>query len=219
MSEALSRPREHIVETVVLGASASELIGGAGAVVLAIIGLAHYAPLATAAICPIALGIAFALNGGLLAGERKRIRGASHMSQMEAFQFTGGVSIEAICGVAAIVLGMISLIDVGASVLIPIAALVLGVGMMFDSAALARFNAAIVERADRPLMEGMVHGALALSIAAYILVGVGAIVLGILGLLGYSPLELSLIGFLALGSATLLSGAALTGRALSTSLA
>ena len=52
---------------------------------------------------------------------------------------------------------------------------VLGTGMMLDTAALARFNAAVLARSEKPILEGMVHGALALSIAAYMLVGVGAL--------------------------------------------
>jgi hypothetical protein len=210
MAADLNQPRT--VDGVVLGASASALAGGIAAVVLALIGLAHYAPHLMAAISAIVLGGAFALNGGMLAGESPRMAGLTN--HVEAFQFGGGVSAEGLAGIAAVVLGILALLEIDAPTLIPVATIVLGAGTIFGTGAVARFDDG---RRTGSLSDGLIHGALAFSMALQILAGVGAIVLGILGLLDYDPMVLSLVAFAALGATALLSGASVTSRVLNPS--
>lgn len=58
------------------------------------------------------------------------------------------------------------------------------------------------------------HGAVVFAAAFQILVGLGAIVLAVLALIGFTPLVLSLVALLALGSASVLSGASVATRML-----
>jgi hypothetical protein len=68
-------------------------------------------------------------------------------------------------------------------------------------------------------VERTTYGAVAFAIGSHILVGVGAIVLAILALTGFAPLLLSLVALLAVGSASMLSGAFVTRRMLGISSA
>ncbi len=199
-------------DNILMGASTSGLAGGAAAIVLSILGLVHFAPTTMAAVSAIALGAAFALNGGLLATERSRVMARAHPTTLEVVEFAGGVSVEAVAGIAAIVLGILTLLHIEAAALLPIGVLVLGIGIIFSSGALARLNSAA--QSHKPMFERLTYSAVAFAIAFHVLVGIGAIVLAILGLIGYAPLLLSLIGFLGLGAAVMLSGASMTSRML-----
>jgi hypothetical protein len=50
------------------------------------------------------------------------------------------------------------------------------------------------------------------AVGAQVMVGLAAIVLGIIGLVGYYPLSLTLVALLCLGAAVALSSAALSAR-------
>lgn len=202
-------------DDVLMGASSSEILGGGAAVVLSILGLVHIDPITMAAVSAIALGAAFALNGGLLAAVRSRVMARAQPSTLEVVEFAGGVSVEAVTGIAAVVLGILTLLNVDAVALLPVAALVLGVGIIFSSGALARLNAAA--RSQKPTVERVTYSAVAFATAFHVLVGIGAGVLAILALIGYAPLVLSLVAFLGLGAASMLSGATMTGRLLGAS--
>lgn len=201
-------------ESVASASFAAVLAGGIAAIVLSIIGLSHYAPILMAAIATLALGTAFALNGGLLA------LGWAHRTQShargETAEYLGGLSAEAVTGVAAIVLAILALLNVDAAALLPVATLVLGIGAIFGSGMLAWLNSAnrttstrFGERTDQAQPASAV---LAFAAVVEVLAGLGAIALSILALIGFLPLELSLVALLALGVANVLCGASVAGR-------
>jgi len=219
MSEQLIQRPEASLDSIVLSASASELGGGAAAIILSILGLVHCAPTDMAAVSAMALGAAFALNGGLLGAERSRVMARTHPTTLEAAGFMSGVSVEAVAGVAALVLGILTLLRIDAGALMPVAALVLGIGMVFSSGALARLNSAALGKPEKPAVERVTYSVAAFAIASHILVGVGGIVLSILALIGFTPLLLSLVALVGLGSASMVTGASMTSRMLGTSSA
>ena len=214
MSEKAIQPHERSFDHILMSASALDLLGGTAGVILAILGLVHYAPTDMAAVSCIALGAALALNGGLLATERSRVMARAHATTLEAAQFTGGVSLEAAAGLAAVVLGILTLLKIDATALMPVAALVLGVGTIFSSGVLARVNSAASAKAEDASADRSASGEAAFPIAFHVLVGLSAIVLSILALIGFVPLLLSLVAFLAIGVALILSGASVTNRML-----
>jgi hypothetical protein len=212
MLEQLTNLRETYFDSMVISAASSEIVGGAAAVILAILGLAGYGATEMVAAGFIGLGAAFALNGGLLAAERSRVLAQAQSSSLDAAQFSSGVSVEAVAGIAAIVLAILTLLKIDASVLMPVAALVSAIGMIFTSGTLAQLNWALVSRSERATTERVTHSAVVFAAAFHFLVGVGAIVLAVLALIGFTPLVLSLVALLALGSASVLSGASVASR-------
>ena len=120
--------------------------------------------------------------------------------------------MEALASVGGVVLGILALIGVSPMTLLPIAAIVLGGALLMVGGSAAR-----VESLTRSqVATGTRH--IALEHAPYVatgsdlLVGVGAIVLGILGLGGHAPLTLAIISMLGIGAAVLLNGSTIAAR-------
>ena len=211
--------RERAFERIVVGTSISELVGGAAAVILSILGLGHDVPTDMAAGTAIVLGAAFAFGGGLLAVKRERVLPRVASSGRAIAQLNGGVGVEALAGIAAIVLGVLTLLNVAAAVLMPVSALVLVLGMLFGGGVLARLkSAALAPSADQGTA-GTSGSALPFATILLLLVGLGAVVLAILALIGFAPVVLSLVALLALGFASMLTGASVTSRMLELSKA
>lgn len=210
-----SRPvsDERVVEAVGAG-SATEAIGGAAAVVLAIIGLAGGLPVAMMSIATIVLGGAILLDSIAIGGRYERLVrdtwGAE--ARVHKAQLGTGLSAESLAGVAGIVLGILSLLGMMPLTLCSIALIVFGGGLMLGSMARRRFNATSMSHYGA----GAGHTAVraleeATSVAAGgdVLIGIGAVVLGILALLGLYPLTLVLVGYLGVGGAVMLGGSVL----------
>jgi hypothetical protein len=200
----------------VAGAGAmTESIGAAAALVLAIVGLTGALPVAMMAIATIVLGAAILLDASAVSARYSRLVGEAWgtESQRVRAELGGGISAESIAGIAGIVLGILALLGMAPVALCTVALMVFGAALIFGSAAKSRFAAVstaqygIGEKARRAIDE-----ALSLSSSGEVLIGIGAIVLGILALLGVAPVALVLVGLLAVSCAILLTGSALGAR-------
>ncbi len=197
--------------------AATEAIGAAAAIVLAIIGLAGALTTAMMAISTIVLGGVILSDAGAVGARYDRlVRDAwGRGSRFLRAEVGGGVSLEALAGVAGIALGILALIGLVPVVLCSVALSVFGLALISGSAAKERF--ASIRIAHYGLAEStrrVLDEAVEVSAGGEALVGVGALVLGILALLGVSPTTLVLVGFLGVGGAMLLSGTALSARIL-----
>ncbi|HUW30260.1 MAG TPA: hypothetical protein VM223_01470 [Planctomycetota bacterium] len=189
------------------GGSATEALLGAGAVVLSILGLLNILPQYMASISVIALGAALLIGGGALAARFSRaVSAAEPSTAAEAVQ--GGVAMQALAGAAVVVLGILALLGTMPATLLAISLIVIGGGSLLSSSAIARVNTVIARTSGR---SEFTSGAAGIDV----IVGLGAIVLGILALAGFNPATLILVGTLSLGAGLLLSGSALPGRAMS----
>ncbi len=204
------------------GGSLVEAVGGVAGVVLAILGLVltGFLPVYLAAIAVIAVGFAMACEGAAIAGRYSRLLRETGDTPAAEAELGGGMTAEFLGGIAGIVLGILALLQLVPMVLLPVAAIVFGAALLLGCGATARLNHLVVERfcgttlhvLSRPIATEAVRAAS----GAQVLVGLGAIVLGILGLVPAFPtLTLALVAFLAAGASLLLSGAALSGKFLS----
>jgi len=208
----MDKPVEHAV---VLGSS-TEALAGAGAVVLAILGLAGIAPAYMVAIAAIALGAALIFNGGAIAMEYSRIMAASGNGTLQTVELGGGLSSQIGAGVAAVVLGVLALLGIKPEILISISAIVLGVSMVFSSGLVSRLNTLKIETSgEQDVAKRVAHEAVSAATGTDVLVGLAAAVLGVLSLVGFAPMTLNLVAMLALGAAVLLTGSALVGKMMS----
>lgn len=194
----------------ITGGSSLELVGGAGAVVLAILALAGFLPLLLTSIACIAIGGALVAHGVSVAA-RWNDTISRFGSSVERTQVAGGLGSEVLGGCAGIALGILAIVGVLPIELLSIAAIVLGGSVLFAAPAeppIARFASDYDRRVGR-----MTFQAVEATTGTMALAGVGAAVLGILALLRVGPpLTLSVVAMLALGGALLLSGGALTTR-------
>ncbi len=199
------------VKTTIAG-SGIEAAGGAAAVVLAILGLVNIAPEDMLPIAAIVVGAALLAQAGLLAAGASAIVSRENMGRREQAEFEGGVGAEALAGGAAVVLGILSLLGIEAGVLMSVAAIVLGAGLVLESGAMSRLNMLDDPRDARMTARIAARRAVVGSESAQVLVGIAAVVLGILALIGFDPMVLNLVAMLAVGVSIVLSGAALGGK-------
>ena len=164
-------------EMVARGGTALAMFAGLATIVLAILGLVDILPLYMAGISAIVVGAALLFEGGSraawMAGARERLGEFAE----------GGVSTQAIGGIAGIVLGILALMGINPVALLSIAVLTVGASLFAG-------------------------GWSAGSSGAKQFIGLASVVLGILSLVGYVPLTLTLVAFLCLGAGSLLSGTA-----------
>lgn len=205
------------MEHAVVGGSTSEALGGGAAVVLTILGLSGVVPTFMVSIAAIVLGVALLFQGGFVAAEFRRVLSATDSEgRVHEAELGGGLGTEVLAGGAAIVLGILALLGLETQILISVSTIVLGTGTLLASGMLARLNEVhIAASAPNPAHEHLAREAVSASNAVQVLVGLSAIVLGILSVIGIQALTLNLVAQLALGASILLSGSAITGRMLS----
>jgi hypothetical protein len=182
--------------TKLAGGSITEAIGAIGTVVLAIVGLAGLDPRLLASIATIVFGAAMLTQGVAYQG---------------AYEMAGRSSTAFFAGVAGIVLGILALFNTAAQTLLPAALIVFGASIL-----LASFGS--------PSVRSVVGGGSASTFAGVsswsggeLMVGVAAVTLGILAVIGLSSMVLTLVGLLALGVALLFRGFAAGNAAISMS--
>src|SRR5690348_16580883 len=175
------------------GGSMVETIGALATIALAIVGLAGVFSAALAAIGVIVLGTAMLIEGGAFA------TGQAVTSKMAAERIaeTGAKSPEFLGGVTGIVLGILAILGVSTPTLLSVAILVYGGTFLLSSLS-----------AGSQTGTGSEFGS-----SGRLMVGVAAVVLGILAIVG-SSLTLVLVGLLCLGVAALFSGSMTGARSL-----
>jgi hypothetical protein len=199
---------------VVAGGSITEAIAGIGAAALAILGLAGIMPAYMAAIATIVVGVALLAQGSAVAARWSKLLAETPSYEWDPKTELGsGMTGELFGGAAGIVLGILALIGIAPGILIPVALLVFGGAMLVGTGTVVDLGAM---RAPGTT-ERIGHMTREITVAAsgtQMLIGVTAIVLGILALIGIDPLTLSLVGLLAVGASILFSGSAVSSRML-----
>jgi hypothetical protein len=188
----------------------TEVIGGAGAIVLAILGLIGVLPITMASIATIAVGVALLTVGGIIARRYSRALAGPEPTNIRR-EVMGGMGMEAMAGLAGLVLGILALIGISPLLLLSIAIIVLGAALLMASGAMARLET-LMRWETLDASQSKAHDAVYVATGSEVLVGVGAVVLGILALSGHDPLTLSLIAMLSIGASVLLSGSSLAAR-------
>jgi hypothetical protein len=202
------------VEAAGAGAT-TEAIGGAAAIVLAIIALAGLLPVPLMSVATIVLGTAILMDAASVGARYNRLVRASTTGEDRVLrvELGGGISAGSVAGIAGIVLGILALLGLAPVTLCAVALIVFGAAMLFASAAkgrLASLSTGHYDLSDRT--RRLIDESISLSAGGEVLVGIGAVVLGILALLGLDAVTLVLVGFLGVGGAVLLSGSAFGAR-------
>lgn len=202
---------EKISAATLAGGSSLELIGGGGAAVLAIIGLAGYLPLFMTSIAAIGIGGALLAHGAAVTARWTDTMRRASGDRSEQSEIGSGAGSEFLGGAAAIVLGILALAGTTPLVLLPVAAIVVGGTILLGAPAQPAIARLAPDRDRR--MSRMTRDATEGASGGMVLAGLGAIVLGILALVGVGPVyTLVQVALLAVGVALLLGGSALTAR-------
>lgn len=210
-------PERKKLGTIAGGGTAAEAISGLGAGTLGVLGLAGVLPFYMASIGVIAAGAALFIEGISVGGAYAKLVHDYPVEQAgpaEETEVAGGLGAQGLGGAVAIVLGILSLIGILPHVLLAISILVLGAVMLLAGPARAElsYSALEVRHADARSRR-LASQAVQATSGVLMLVGIGAVVLGILALVGAAPtLVLTLAALVAIGAAELLGGSSMLGR-------
>lgn len=195
------------------GGTTAEAVAGLAAGTLAILGLAGVLPFYMTTIGVIAAGAALFIEGAAVAGAYAKLSYDTAVPETQQLEVGGGFGAQGIGGAAAIVLGILSLVGILPQILVPISVMVLGAALLLGGAARPELNfAQLGVRGATPHARYLAHQAIIGTSGVLSLVGIGALVLGILALVQGPTLELSMVAILAVGAAELLGGSAMLGR-------
>jgi len=125
------------------------------------------------------------------------------------------MSTEFVAGVAGLTLGILAIVGVVPVHLIAIPVLVYGAAILRESRAAARIDSLMIEELDESQEAKDVAKELVMSSeGAQILIGLSAVTLGIIAVIGTQPLVLSLVALLVIGFGKLFRGNAVNERML-----
>lgn len=179
----------------------------AAAVVLAILGLASIAPSYMLPIAIILLGAALLLKGGSVASRFQELSYETGPGREAEMELGSGMSAEVLAGGAGIVLGILALINIVPVTLAAVAVIAFGGALLLGGGETHRLSRLHWPRQHWD--ERSVHTARMTAESAAggeSLVGIAAVVLGILALTGVNPVVLVFVAVLCLGGVELVSG-------------
>jgi len=210
---------QHIAEApnqeraLLIGGSLTEEIIGIGATVLAIIALVGFLPESLASIAVIAIGAAFMFEGGAISRQLSDILAGTNI---DTNTLGYGMTAEFLTGMAGIALGVLSLLNIVPMVLLPAAAILFGGGFIAGTSMTSRLShLAVHQSGESDLIQKVSREAISAAGNVRILMGLGLITLGVLALVGISPMILSTIAILGAAFTELMSGTALSGHLIS----
>jgi hypothetical protein len=202
------------------GGSGLKTIGGIAVVALAVLALIGVVPALLSAIAGIVFGAAMLLEGLAISSEYSTLARYVASGRSEIAEFGGGLGVEMLVGVAAIALGVLTLLGIDASTLLPALIIAGGAGLMLSAGTMQRLNdLQLATSGHDDMARRVTHEAMTGAVAAETLGGIAAVVLGILALVATAPAAaagfgtLPQVGLLVLGVATVFSGGALAGKA------
>jgi len=212
MNTSPVKSEEHTLD-VTTGGSIAQSLGGLAAIVLAIVGLVHIVPHYMVAIACLTIGAGLIFQGGNISMEYSSLLSKMSQGRLESATVGGGISLEVLAGVAGIVLGVLALVTVSPAVLLPVAVIVFGAALIVSSGDVSRLNSLKLEYSGADdMLQRLARESLSVGSGTQIFIGLGSVVLGILGLIGYDWAVLTLVAFLAIGIAVLVSGTGVTDK-------
>lgn len=201
-------------ERTLMNGSVVDSAAGLGAIVLTILGLLGVIPSIMAALAILALGVGFLSQGVSAQARYGTITGATSDTHMGPGGFGSGLAAETVGGLATLALGVLTLIGLSPFVLIPVAVIALGATMILGSTMLYRLNEYLLSHEGKSDEERAASDQAARGTSSiHLFVGIGAVVLGILTLVGGpTSYTYSLVALIGVGAANLISGAELVNR-------
>lgn len=188
----------------------TEGAAGIAVIVLAIIALAGVSSEALASIAAIVIGVGLMVQAFNAAAENSKTMTANAVTGTYMPEFGGDVMVDCMCGLTGIVLGILALVGMGAAHLLPPALIVFG-GALLVGGAVSMRPRTLPTTGSGTEARAVIYQSSPAAGGMEILIGIAAIVLGILSLLMTGTWVLVLVGFIAVGAALLLASATFNG--------
>ena len=207
ISERKPAREERKPMAIMTGGSIVEAIDGVAVMVLAILGLAGVVPQYMAFITTIIFGVALLMEGEAITARFSRLWSELEGRGVIGLGVGGGATAEFLGGAAGVVLGILSILGVVPLVLTSAAIIVFGAALLLSSGTVACLNSLAVVRVGPPEVLQRIPPEAGLAVpSGQLLIGLSAIILGILALVGIHPVSLALVALLSLGAGAVLNG-------------
>lgn len=216
MSSAVMSGTEGLPERSVGTRTMSQGMFGGAAVILGIVGLAiatthPTVPVFLAAIAEIALGLSLVVVGTALSVSYARLLSRTEGGAI-AGGYMGGTTVDMFLGGAVVILGILAILGVASPVLIPVAVIAIGVGLLLNSLATVRMSNLESEAGTPTIARRVIEEMVLATASVRAVAGVTVVVLGILGLTGVAALPLALVAMIVAGVALVLNSTSLSSR-------
>jgi hypothetical protein len=188
----------------------TEGAAGIAVIVLTVIALAGISAGALESIAAIVIGVGLMVQAFNSAAEATRVMTANTDVSQQGVALGGEIMVDCLCGLTGIVLGILALVGNNGAHLLPAALIVFGGSLLLSGAMNMRPRTFPLVATGTETQFVSYQGPAAAS-GAEILIGLAAIVLGILSLMLAPSSLLVLVGFLAVGAALLLVSASFAG--------
>ena len=213
----MERPRDEATLRLVGGGAGGQALLGLVTVVLASLGIAGILPAVMSGAAAICFGAALFLEGTAVAARFAQVveltragRGDRPVAEGE---HGGGLALELLGGAVALVLGIVVLVGITPAVLAPVAAIVGGTALLLGSSATSRLSLLhAVPGALPPSATDAVAEQVAGAAGLQAVLGLAAVVLGTLAIIGVAPATLTFSGFICIGVSELISGGAISNQ-------
>jgi hypothetical protein len=191
----------------------TEGAAGIAVIVLTVVALAGISTETLASIAAIVIGVGLMVQAFNSAAEAARVTPPNVTVSQQGMGLDGEVMVDCLCGLTGIVLGILALVGIGGAHLLPAALIVFG-GSLLLSGAISMRPRTFPLGSSGTEMQFVSYQGPVVADGVEVLVGLAAIVLGILSLMLASSTILLLVGFLAVGAALLLVSASFAGAVL-----
>jgi hypothetical protein len=189
----------------------TEGAAGIAVIVLTVVALAGISTEALASIAAIVIGVGLMVQAFNSAAEAARVTPPNVAVGQHGMGLDGEVMVDCLCGLTGIVLGILALVGISGPHLLPAALIVFGGSLLLSGAISMRPRTFPLASAGTEMQFVSYQGPVAAG-GVEVLVGLAAIVLGILSLMMLVASSiLVLVGFLAVGAALLLVSASFAG--------
>ena len=184
----------------------TEGAAGIATIVLAIIALAGISAISLASIATIVIGVGLLVQAFNSVAEQSKAMPAEMRTELG-----GEVMADCLCGLTGIVLGILALVGINSPHLVSAALIVFGGALLVSGAVGMRPRTYPASAAAGGQTQIVAYRGSAAASGMEILIGLAAIVLGILSLVLMASWVLVLVGFIAVGAALLLVSATFGG--------
>jgi hypothetical protein len=209
-SAGSGRSERASVERTLAGSYGIAAIAGLAVLIMAILALVNIVPVRLTAAAVIAGGLAFLVEGAGIAARARQIQHRTAGAGGETSALGGGVSVQLLAGVAGVTLGILALVGIEPITMLASSLIVFGAALLLGTLAVRETGDLAATRSEEG---GLTQRTIQTSNGARVFVGLGALALGVLTVIGVGPtLVLTQIGLLAVGAILLLSGSVLGSR-------
>jgi hypothetical protein len=189
----------------------SEGAAGIATIVLAVIALAGISAVILASIVTIVIGAGLMVQAFNATAEASKVTAAGAPLNVQMTEVGGEVMVDCLTGITGIILGILALVGINAVHLIPAALIVFGGALLLGGAMQMRPKAAPLVNTAAGQVQIVSYQSSAAAGGMEVMVGIAAIVLGVLSLIFMSSWVLVLVGFIAVGAALLMVSATFSG--------